>query len=128
MTTSEPEARALERLSEICMALPEAERVIHSRHAQFSVRGKKFAYFLDDHHGDGILSVCCRAEPGENTALVASDPARFYLPAYIAHRGWVALRLDREPLDWSEVGELVTDSYRLVAPKRLAALVAEAPI
>jgi phosphoribosylglycinamide formyltransferase-1 len=127
VTTSAPEVDALERLSEICLALPEAEREQRTRHARFSVRGKKFAYFLDDHHGDGILSVCCRAAPGENAALVASDPERFYLPAYIAHRGWVALRLDREPLDWSEVAELVVDSYRLVAPKRLASLVAGVP-
>jgi phosphoribosylglycinamide formyltransferase-1 len=42
----------------------------------------------------------------------------------MAHRGWIALRLDAGKIDWSEVAELVADSYRLVAPKRLAALVA----
>jgi hypothetical protein len=51
--------------------------------------------------------------------LVAAQPERFYLPAYIGPRGWVALRLDRGKIDWEEVGELVTGSYRLIAPKRL---------
>jgi hypothetical protein len=31
----------------------------------------------------------------------------------------VALRLDVGKVDWSEVGELVMTSYRLVAPKTL---------
>jgi len=31
----------------------------------------------------------------------------------------VALRLDREKVDWREVAELVTTSYRLLAPKTL---------
>jgi len=42
------------------------------------------------------------------------------LPAYIGPRGWVALRLDRGEVDWSEVAEVVTGSYRLIAPKRVA--------
>lgn len=127
MTAADPRGGTLARLSEICLTLPEAERELRDRHAQFRVRGKTFVYFLDDHHGDGILSVCCRAAPGENDMLVAAEPERFYRPAYIGHRGWVALRLDRGPLDWSEVAELVADSYRLVAPKRLAALVEGSP-
>jgi predicted DNA-binding protein (MmcQ/YjbR family) len=60
---------------------------------------------------------------GDNTALAAANPARFYLPAYIGSKGWVALRLDQGDIDWDEVTELVTGSYRLIAPKRLAALV-----
>ena len=54
--------------------------------------------------------------------MIAHDPERFYLPAYIGPKGWVALRLDRGEVDWEEVGRLVVDSYRLVAPKRLASL------
>lgn len=58
-----------------------------------------------------------------NEEIVGADPKRFYLPAYIAHRGWVALRLDRGPIDWEEVAQLVAGSYSLVAPKTLAKLV-----
>jgi hypothetical protein len=90
-------------------------------HAAFTVRGKKFAYFLNDHHGDGIVSVCARAFPGENTRLVAAQPRKYYLPAYIGPRGWVGLRLDRARVDWDEVRDIVTASYLQAAPKKLRA-------
>src|SRR5437763_17173979 len=111
----------LARLTAICLALPEATRRDLGRHASFLVRKKTFAYYLDDHHGDGIVAVCCKVALGENADLAAADPARFYLPAYIGPRGWVGLRLDVGEVDWDEVAGLVVDSYRLVAPKRLAA-------
>ena len=113
----------LARLTKICLTLPEAKREIMGRHAGFSVRKKTFAYFLNDHHGDGIVGLTCKVLPGDNTALIAADPARFYMPAYVGSRGWVGLRLDRAKIDWEEVEELVTHSYRLLAPKRLAASV-----
>jgi len=110
----------LTRLTEIALALPDATRQIYGSHAQFLIRKKTFAYFLDNHHGDGIVAVTCKVLPGENTALVAAQPRRFYLPAYLASKGWVALRLDVGNVDWSEVRELLLASYMLVAPKRLA--------
>ena len=109
----------LARLSKICLALPEASRRMCQSHATFEVRKRVFAYFLNNHHGDGIVSLACRALPGDNTSLVAAQPERFYLPAYIGPRGWVALRLDRGAIDWEEVSEIVTMSYRLAAPKTL---------
>ena len=54
--------------------------------------------------------------------LAAAQPARFYLPSYIGPRGWIALRLDGGKVDWDEVGELVTGSYRLISPTRLVGL------
>jgi hypothetical protein len=112
-----------ERLTAICLSLPEATRELQGDHASFRVRKKVFAYFLNDHHGDGIVSICGKALPGDNTVLVASDPERFYLPAYIGPRGWVGLRLDVGKVDWAEVKELVTGSYLQTAPKTLRALV-----
>lgn len=108
-------------LSKICLALPEVTRQDCYGHASFLVRKKTFAYFLNNHHGDGIVSVACKALPGDNTALVAAQPRRFYLPAYIGPRGWVALRLDIGKIEWGEVSELIALSYRLTAPKTLAA-------
>jgi len=121
------EDRRLTRLTKICLALPEATRQIMGRHAGFYVRKKTFAYFLDDHHGDGIVGINCKVLPGDNTALISADPTRFYMPAYIGSKGWVGLRLDVGEIDWEEVQELVTHSYRLVAPKRLAAAVGQLP-
>jgi predicted DNA-binding protein (MmcQ/YjbR family) len=111
----------LARVTKICLALPGSTRELKGTHAGFRVRKKVFGYFLNDHHGDGIVSVCARVLPGDNTALIAAQPERFYMPAYIGPRGWVALRLDRGAVDWKEVAELVKTSYQLVAPKRPAA-------
>ena len=113
----------LTRLTKIVLALPEATRQIYGSHAQFLVRKKTFAYFLNDHHGDGIVAVTGKVLPGDNKALAEAQPRRFYLPAYIASKGWVALRLDVGKIDWDEVRELLLGSYALIAPKRLAELV-----
>jgi phosphoribosylglycinamide formyltransferase-1 len=110
----------LSRLTQIALALPETSRRIYGSHAQFLVRKKTFAYFLDDHHGDGIVGVTCKVIPGENEALVKAQPRRVYLPSYVASRGWVALRLDVGKVDWDEVRDLLIASYVLIAPKRLA--------
>jgi phosphoribosylglycinamide formyltransferase-1 len=110
----------LTRLTEIALALPEATRQIYGSHAQFLVRKKTFAYFLDNHHGDGIVAITGKVLPGDNKALAEAQPGRFYLPAYIASKGWVALRLDVGKVDWDEVRELLLGSYALIAPKRLA--------
>jgi YjbR protein len=92
----------LKRLTKICLALPEAERELHDRHAGFRVRGRTFAYYLVDHRGnEGIEGLVCKVRPGENDALIDEDPS----------------------VDWSEVEEMAVESYLLVAPKRLAASV-----
>jgi hypothetical protein len=123
-TTDEKVAReGLERLSAICLALPEATRDGASRHAAFRVRKKTFAYYLDNHHGDGIVAACVKAEKGKHAALVAADPKRLYVPAYIGARGWIGVRLDGKRVDWKDVTERVLQSYRTAAPRRLAALV-----
>ena len=49
-----------------------------------------------------------------------AEPERFFRPAYVGHRGWLGLRLDRE-LDWDEVAGVIEDAYRTVAPKTLVA-------
>ena len=121
--TRSTEDHRLTRVSEICLALPEALRQDCGSHAAFTVRKRTFAYFLNDHHGDGIVAVTCKALPGDNASLAAAQPRRFYLPSYIGPKGWVALRLDIGEIDWDEVAELVLGSYCMVAPKRLVALV-----
>ena len=110
----------LARVTEIALKLPETARKVHGSHAQFLVGKKTFAYFLDNHHGDGIVSITGKVLPGDNTALAEAQPKRFYLPAYIGSRGWVALRLDVGKIDWEEVEELLKGSYALVAPRKLA--------
>jgi len=122
MKRSTADDRRLARLTNLCLSLPEAERTIFGRHARFIVRKKTFVYYLDDHHGDGIVAACFKVAPGANADFARAEPERYYLPAYIGPRGWVALRLDVGTIDWDEVSGLVADSYRRNAPKRLAEL------
>ncbi len=109
------------RVRQLCLALPEATEVgDHPDHSGFAVNGKKFAYFLNNHHGDGVVSLTCKALPGVQGALVDLDPTRFFLPAYMHQHGWVGMRVDIEPVDWAHAEQLLREAYVALAPKRLA--------
>lgn len=117
----------LAQATRICVALPEVMVDDgHPPHRGFRVGKKNFAWFVVDEHGDGRIGLVLRAAPGENDALVASDPQRFGLPKYVARHGWVTCYLDlvERPVEWEEVAELVRDSFLLQAPKRLVRIVA----
>lgn len=110
---------ALQKLREIAMALPEvSERLSHST-PTFFIRDKKvLVHIFENHHGDGRLAIWCAAPDGAQAELVDREPQRFFVPAYVGHRGWIGLRLDVD-VDWDEVAGMVTEAYRLVAPKTL---------
>ncbi len=122
-SSGSPASTRKARLTEICLALPGATRLDQGDHADFRVGKKVFAYYLQDHHGDGITSVCCKVLAGDNELLIAASPHKFYMPAYLGPRGWVGLRLDRRTVDWNEVAELVRGSYEQAAPKRMLRLI-----
>jgi len=111
----------LDRVRAACLALPEVvERPSHGAPA-FFVRSKvTFVTVMDDHHGDGRLALWCAAPVGAQEELVAANPARFFRPPYVGHRGWLGVRIDGRP-DWTEIGEIIEDAYRVVAPKILVA-------
>ena len=117
MTTTPPR----QRVADIVAGLPEAT-CTGDQHLSLAVRRKTFGYFLDDHHGDGIVGVALKAAAGEQDALVRSDPERYYVPAYLGSKGWIGVRLDVGEVDWAQLHEMITDAYRLQAPRRLAAL------
>jgi phosphoribosylglycinamide formyltransferase-1 len=110
------------RVRSIAQKLPETN-VRDGQHLAFDVRGKRFAYYLDDHHGDGRLAIACKAAPGVQELLVDAQPGRFFRPSYLGPRGWLGLYLDQGEVDYEEVADLLTEAYCLAAPKRLAALV-----
>ena len=114
------------RLRAVCAGLPEVEERTggeHGRHIALVVRKRTFGYFTDDHHGDGRRALIVKVPPGEQSALVASDAERYFVPPYLGPRGWVGFRLDVGAVDWDEAGELLVESYCLCAPKKLAAAV-----
>ena len=111
-----------EALADFCLALPEtAARTQTGQHTAFSVRGKTFLYYLDDHHGDGRIAINCKTGHLQQADLVEADPQRYFLPPYMARHGWVGLWLDIGEIDWDAVEDLVVESYRLIAPRRLVA-------
>ncbi len=110
----------LRRLRQLCLALPEATEKEAWGDPTWRVRDRIFA-MQKGNFGGGRPSVWVKAAAGAQEALVGSDADRFFVPPYVGHRGWVGIHLDGRRVPWAEVGELIEDSYRLVAPKRLAA-------
>jgi predicted DNA-binding protein (MmcQ/YjbR family) len=115
----------LQRLREICLALPEATEKPFGGHTDpcWRVRDKIFVMSTHGEHGEGRLAVWCKAPPGAQEVLVGSDPDRFFVPPYVGHNGWVGIRLDRA-IDWEMLSELIRESYLMTARKRLAAQIA----
>ena len=119
--------RALTRLREICLALPEtSERLSHGA-PTFFVRGKKaFLMVLTNHHGDGRFAIWCASAPGMQQMLVDGDAEKFFVPPYVGHRGWLGVSLDGA-LDWDELAGIAEDAYAEVAPAKLVDAVRRTP-
>ncbi len=117
-------ARRQERLIEICRTLPEVNyEAVGDSHIAFRIRKKIFAYYLFDHHDDGIIAFCCKSSLSEQRRLVRDDPESFFVPAYLGAKGWIAIRLDLDEVDWEIVNELARRAFQSIAPRKLAALV-----
>ena len=110
-------AYPLERLREVCLAFPEAVESGGVGNPSFKVRDKIFAM---QHTMDERPSLWVKAPDGVQQMLVGAMPTRFFRPPYVGHHGWVGLWLDGE-IDWDELADLVDESYRMTAPKRLSA-------
>lgn len=117
----------LGRVRELAMALPEAGEVTsHGMPCFGIVKGKKFAYFTQDHHGDGKTALLVKISGADEQAqLIEMDEDRYYRPAYFGD-GWVGIRLDLGDTDWDVIGEWLRKSWLAIAPKKLAGLMGAA--
>ena len=119
----DPDDPVLARLRDVALALPGAdEKVSHGRPAFFTK--KIFAIFGAVVKGETdsdrfAQSLLFFPDPDEAEAL-AQHPLVF-VPAYWGPWGWLSYDLASPDADWGEVAELVEDSFRLTAPKKLAA-------
>src|SRR5262249_10464440 len=111
-----PRPTPVAKLRAICLALPDATEKIAWSEPTWRVRGKLFAQLDNHHHGADHLAVWLPAPLGEQEAMIFTDPARFFRPPYVGHRGWVGVRIDRRP-DWTVVAKLVRQAYGLVASR-----------
>lgn len=105
------------------LALPYADEVLSHGMPCFGViKGKKFAYVSNDHHGEGKVSLLVKISGlDEQAQLIDMDPERYNRPAYFGD-GWVGVRLDIGGTDWDHIGEWLARSWRMSAPKKLTAL------
>jgi predicted DNA-binding protein (MmcQ/YjbR family) len=106
----------MSRIRDICLQLPEAYEEETWGTATFRVRKKIFAMAADH---DGGRTVSMKALRDDQQALLSQgDP--FFYPAYVGPKGWIGVDLRSRSVDWTEIAELVLESYRLVAPKTLS--------
>jgi hypothetical protein len=110
----------------VCLALPEAEEKLSHGSPCFFVRGKQFASYAVNHHGDGRIALWLPAAPGAASDLVHAEPEHFFVPPYVGTRGWLGVRVDRG-IAWQVVDRLVREAYLKVAPPALARTLAPGP-
>lgn len=111
----------LDRTRALALALPGAiERLSHGQPGFLIEGGRFFAYFWDDHHGDGRTVVITKTSGAdEQGQLIQLDPALYFSPAYLGASGWIAMRVDGDAVDWDRLGDRIAASWALVASKRL---------
>lgn len=114
----------MQRLEAIALALPEASRVdieAWDGEPTFRVNGKNFVFA----HPEG-LSITVKLDKEEAAAVVATDPDVTPTGYGLGRHGWVTVAVPEDLADddrWQLLDEWVRESYRNVAPKRLAKLV-----
>lgn len=103
----------------ICLAFPEAVEKETWGHPTFRIRDKMFASCGAGEDDDGKMrvTIVMKAEPGEQASLLAEGYPFFY-PKYVGGKGWIGIQLNVNT-DWDELGELIEESYRVIAPKTL---------
>ena len=108
------------RVRAMCLALPDMVERQAWAGTQWRLRQRAFAHVLTVDFADGPVTVVTfRASPTEHDALLSAGPP-FFRPAW--GRDAVGLVVD-DATDWRHVAELVVDSYRTLAPKKLIALI-----
>jgi hypothetical protein len=108
----------------VCLALPEAEEFLSHGSPNFRVRGRTFATYVVNHHGDGRVALWVNSPPGAQYSLVEAQPQHFFIPPYVGPRGWLGIHLDHG-LAWTRIAQLVREAYEKVAPAALSAVIGE---
>lgn len=114
--------KALARIRSVCGRFEgSAEDRLQDR-PLFHVRRRRFAIFNGTSspprrrwNAEG-RSLHFLTDPAEREALL-QDP-RFTPSPHHGDRGWLAVRLDPDSVDWQEVAELLHAAYEQVAPHR----------
>lgn len=106
-------------MREICLSFPEAVEVVSHGLPDFRVRGKTFASYVVNHHGDGRVALWLNAPAGAQDHYSKAQPRHFFVPPYVGPRGWLGVHLNKG-LSWQRIAALVRQAYEKVAPPALA--------
>lgn len=119
-----PAEESLERVRRVCLALPEALEQEAWGAPTFRVRKRIFAMFAaaGNHHGRGRDGLWLAAPLGVQEIVVRAEPDKFFVPPYVGVKGWIGVRVDAVADE--ELRSLAVQSYCIVAPRKLQALVA----
>lgn len=111
----------LTQLRRVCRRLPELTEHESRGWPVFRVGRRTCVNVVavSDRDGQVVTVITARAPASELDSLVASGHP-FFKPRSASAAGWLGVVID-ERTDWSEIREIVTDSYLIVAPKRLTA-------
>ena len=94
------------------LSLPEAEERETWGTATFRVRSKIFTMFSEQERHAWVKSTF-----DEQRALVAMVPDTFFVPPYVGPSGWIGVVISK--VDTGEMRELVTEAWRMRAPREL---------
>jgi hypothetical protein len=109
---------------EVCLSFPEAEEIVSHGFPDFRVRGRTFASYVVNHHGDGRVALWLNAPSGSQDHYAKSEPRHFFVPPYVGPRGWLGVHLDKG-ISWQRVAALVRQAYEKVAPGSLSDSIGE---
>jgi predicted DNA-binding protein (MmcQ/YjbR family) len=106
-------------IRKLCLAFPETEEFTSHGMLNYRVlKGKVFAMFAINHHGDGRIALWLNTPDGMQDAYVREEPKHFFVPPYVGPSGWLGVRLD-VGLAWKRVAPIVRSAYERVAPAKL---------
>jgi len=117
---------------ELCLAFPcveefESHGSPNYRSREGARKGRVFAVFALNHHGDGHVALWLNTPALEQSRLIASAPKHLFKPQYVGPSGWVGVELNRG-FPWKRVIELVQVAYINSSPAKLVAQLKESPV
>lgn len=118
---SKKSERHLQRVRQICNALPETTEKLSHGEPTFFVKKKVYVMFANNHHNDGHIAVWIPAPLGLQEILIEADSKKFFKPPYVGVRGWVGVELDC--VSDEELAVYLQTAYKLIAPKKMRDLV-----
>ncbi len=110
--------KVVSELRSRCLRLPESVERPAWAGTQWRIRNRTFAHVLAVDFADGPVTVMTFRSAGPELETLRRTGHPFFRPAWGADAVGMVLE---DGIDWAEVTELITESYCVVAPKKLVA-------